>query len=385
MRYSSVFALPSVFAVNSTAKVCSEDIVSTVAGLDFFSFIYNCVYDHATSPGSQACLSLFITETSAPIAGTCRDAYQALVDGLYTSIPAGGCTDPTLEAGALPNDWNCMDAVDTEWTAFYEATGSFPVQLCSSADIMADERRDFFTSLINIAWAFAPGLQSVSVCDYCYFDPFESALGHIYDINAGGNGDLLEECRNPSGPTDACLSSALIINARKIFEDCAGWDILFEGPVCTADDVAVVQTLIPSPYYAFATCAYKPSTAFCATVPAYLDQISTDTNSLNCVACYTDFQSALEVLAAAETVCESDVFSSACIEYNADVLIAFEACAGTTLNTDFTTAAPTTTISPATTDSPVTDNPATTETDAATTKSAMSIGILAAIVAMSLF
>ena len=176
-------------------------------------------------------------------------------------------------------------------------------------------------------------------------------------------------------------------DARKAFSDCAGYDILGNDPACSSAQVADVETLIPKPYYTFAQCAYYPATPFCSTIQAYLDAIEADTNSVDCLACYTELQTDLETLATddADEVCGADVFTDDCITYHADALSAFEACAGVALNLDATTAAPVDveTASTAAPTETTTADATTTTVATETTKGAVAISSMLAIVVLS--
>ena len=145
------------------------------------------------------------------------------------------------------------------------------------------------------------------------------------------------------GPSNTCLGTSVIINARKAFFDCAGYDVLFDGPACSAAQVAEVETLIPKPYYTFAHCAYNPATSFCSSIQSYFDTIEDNTDSADCLACYTELNDALQNLVTLneDEVCATDVFADDCLAYNQEPLAAFEVCSGITLNTDATTKAPT--------------------------------------------
>ena len=323
----------------------------------FFTFVLDCVYhsidESVVSIGSQACLAAFISENSLdnpyPIEGDCRVTYQILVDGLYDGIHARINDNTARLYCARPNVVlnnssfsNCLAVVNSAISTFYGSTGFYPATFCKGSQVRAFAQQQIFTAAIVYNWEFNASLWLSIVspvphdsCDYCvnkfskYLSDFLPPDGNIMDY-------FRAECGGLDGPTDACLATDLITNARLGFLDCAGWDILFEGPVCTVENVNTVQALIPAPYYAFSQCAYHPATPFCSTISAYLGEIESQTNSLDCVACYTELSSNLQKLSVADSddVCKSDVYSTDCLIYHADALKAFATCAGTSLNTD---------------------------------------------------
>ena len=357
MRFIATTSLVTI--VGATDLVCSEDVVRTADSQGFVSYIYNCVWSAATTIGPQACLTAFIDENATdnphPITnGSCRDAYQSLVDGWATGIPSNCPLNDILE-GSNPVKSDTLDDCvrlgigDTQMTNFYRDTGFFPFVFCTNAEVRAYAAEDTFHWIIDYNWNEGAGWspQGYSACDYCN-TLMQAPLPTKASIEAGSDAALIAECL-AIPPTAACLASTIITNARKIYRDCAGQDILYQDPSCSADAIAVVESLIPAPYYTFAECAYNPAMPFCVTIQAYLDQIEADTSSVDCLACFTDLQSYLEALAANDTddVCGTDVFSEECLEYQSDALTAFETCSGYTLNTVSATVAPSVTTSAA--------------------------------------
>ena len=389
-RAGLLFFLGDVLGYLHTVPTCSEEIIRNAESQGFFETMMDCVYQGGlvASIGSQACLSKFISDNATdnpyPIEGECRDTYQTLVDGITT------------------NNWNCSPenvAADNSDTAdclahiiggaieaFYGSTGFYPKIFCTSAQVRAFARQNAFTALLLHIWEsdsslFAGVVQPEGFCNFCVYELY-MYLGTL--PSAGVEAEFMRtECESLDGPTDACLATEMITNARLAFSDCAGWDILFEGPVCTQENVNTVETLIPAPYYAFAQCAYYAATPFCSTIPAYLAAIEADTSSTDCVACYTEFGNSLIALAAADSsdACGSDLFSSDCLVYQADALTAFATCAGTILNTDAATAVPpVTTIAPATTDAESATTVVATTAAADTTTKDATVGALFAVV-----
>ena len=395
MRYTGLVlaGLTTAGTIPDINLVCSEDIVRNAASQDIVLSIYNCVIDASTSPGAQECLAAFIADTATdnefPITGTCRAAYQDLVNGLY-GADKSDCPD-VLEAGyGLPA--TCMDHFIHSIRNFYFATGFYPLTFCTSAEVRAYAGFEAFNAILADSWNSGTDYTTETYwvgnqCDVCYTEFYTDVGSAPSDF---GDDGLVDECTNADGPTDACLASTIMIDARSNFVACAGWDVLFEGPVCTPEGVATVQTLIPTPYYTFAQCAYHPATSFCKTIQSYFDAIEADTNSVDCLACYTELRDAINagVISdeavppcpedvplgecavyqnAAIAACEADVFADDCVAYQNEALMAFETCAGTTINTDSSTAAPVTTTPSTTT----TTTEAVTSVAETTTKSAI--------------
>lgn len=156
----------------------------------------------------------------------------------------------------------------------------------------------------------------------------------MYKAEKDNYSSALEGCTNADGPTEICMQSTEMANARAKFEACAGYDILFEGPMCTAEQVDMVEALVPSPFYTFAHCEYNPQTLFCSAIAGYMQAIS-DLTDKECAACYSEFKEALSVryaLAESELtdvdVCAEDVLAEACLVYLTEALRNFETCAG---------------------------------------------------------
>ena len=390
MRYTALAlaGLSTAVTIPDSNPVCSDDIVKTAAAQGFVKSIFNCVIDNTTSPGAQACLAAFITDNATdnayPITGACRAEYQTLVDTMWDDTQAN-C--PSVFPTDEPLDADCAGDLMPGFITFYLATGFFPEVLCTAADVRRYASEDAFGAILAYTWANGPAYGLVvdwlsTQCDVCY-DQFNVDI----DPAPAGNGDegLIDECTNADGPTDTCLASSVMVDARSNFIACAGWDILFDGPVCTPENVATVQTLIPTPYYTFAQCAYHPSTSFCKTIQSYFDAIEADTKSVDCLACYTELRDAINAAATSDdgtVACGDDVFADDCVAYQNEALMAFETCAGTIINTDSSTAAPVTTTTAATTTTTTTEAAATTVAET-TTKGAIASTSVAGLIVIA--
>ena len=363
---------------SATDLVCSEDIGRTAESQGFVSFIYNCVWNADTTIGSQACLGAFIDDNAAdnpfPITGTCRDIYQTLVnswavnikancplaDILPSSIPVNVDTaHPDCVSLGLNNNANVMARI------FYDATGFFPFRMCTGAQVRKGDIASYFDKTCNSGtWDGIPGF---TACSFCYETVFRGLIQY-----GSPPADVKEACLGTGFVTESCLSTTLMTKAREGFLQCAGYDMLITGDMCTSD--AAVEALIPTPYYTFVECAHNPGNPICSTVQEYLNENEIVTNSVDCLACYTEFQSDIIALAAdtSNKICRNDLYSDACIVYLADALKAFETCSGFSLDT-----VPAAATLPTTTAAPVvettTESTSTATTLAATTTKAASL------------
>ena len=381
--------LTTAVIIPSDDLACSEDIVRNAASQGFVRSIFNCVRDQTTSPGAQACLAAFIadnaTDNAYPISGTCRAEYQTLVDAMWVGADDIEC--PSVYPTDDPLSDECADHLIAGFRDFYLATGFYSQEMCTAAQVRAYAAHDAFKFILAFGWVVDGAdyedetFWDGTVCNVCY-DKFYEDIGSA--PTGLGNEGLVDECTDVDGPTDTCLASSIMIDARSNFVACAGWDILFEGPVCTPEGVATVQTLIPTPYYTFAQCAYHPSTSFCKTIQSYFDAIEADTNSVDCLACYTELRDAINTAATSDegaVACGDDVFADDCVAYQNEALMAFETCAGTIINTDSSTAAPVTTTTAATTTTTTTE--AATTVAETTTKSAIASTSVAGLIVIA--
>ena len=370
MRFSTSVLSSVVCGVSGTELVCSEEIVSAVATSGFTIDIYNCLTD-TYSVGVQACLSAYIAANEGLIPdGSCRDAYQTLVNAWANTFSSTWSTCASETITELPG-LDCLESIDLVggMDAFYVSTGFYPTMpMCSAAQVRMYARNGALSTILNYKYdetSDTPWVGDGVACDFCYEYLFDQGL---IDLSSGGNSSLIDECID--GPSDVCLEAGFMLESRAAFAACAGWDILFEGPVCTADNVETVQALIPKPYYTFANCAYNPTDDMCAVIQSFVDQIELETaDSTNCLACYTELEVAIQDLADYDTdyVCvDSGIYSEDCLGYLNSALADFETCSGSTLDVEpptTTTETPTTTTTTTTT-----TTEATTSTEAATTK-----------------
>ena len=341
MIYSAVAIVASV--VGATDLVCSEDIVRTAETQGFVSYIYNSVLNEETTIGPQSCLAAFIDENALDnphsiTNGSCRDTYQMLVDSWAAHINVSptelNCPPGDILPGSIPMNSESyrfcllsgLHFAASSTRDFYGVTGFFPFRMCTGEQV----RHGHFDLLMHEVWYTMNtwiAFPEYAACNVCY----TSVISRLLNISPPDN--IKEACTATGGPTELCLSTTMMIKAREAFLKCAGYDVLATEGMCTADGVAAVEALYPSPYYTFSQCAYNPKTAICTTTSVYLDEIEYVTGSVDCLACYAELQSDLIALAATENVCGGSVFSDACIAFNTDALAAFKLCSGFSLIT----------------------------------------------------
>lgn len=316
------------------SNVCSPEVVTAAATAGFLRYAFECIREDVLGP--ELCLVRFMAEREVSIPlGACRTAYQTLLDEFALSN-VHSCYE-IAEGEEFP-DWSCFaDIIGSAVQNFYMTVGQMPATLCSAAQVRARAGEDTFSQIVAEFYydpltANTATVPSETTCDWCYgIQMFEFAIYQFQSVYLYNPGTLELCAENPL--SEICLGSGTIVKARRVFEDCAGIDIFFNGPVCTPEQVAAVEDLVPKPYYLFAHCAYHPSTLFCKYIEPYVAQIESST-SVNCVACYTEFQTNMADYAYydVEEFCLNDVFANTCIGYLADALDAFEKCSGSTLN-----------------------------------------------------
>ena len=312
---------------------CLEEVVRNAERQGFFHSIYNCLRDTNRRPGPQICLARFISDnavgSTAPIPdGECADAYQTLVNTLSIVIPPN-CLQSELTSEIPFPEYACVNSMIHGFQLFHDATSVYPVRLCTAAQVRQNAlESDYELNVASLFKTFDFAWRNANVaCDLCYQDqvfitPFS---GLVQSPTERG---LVEACSSdPAG--DVCTSSLAIRNAQKKFQDCAGFDIMFKGPVCTSEQVAAVDDLVPKPYHVIVHCAYNPSTRFCKYIEPYMAHIESLT-SVDCVACYTELQT--NVAAFTGDVCAPNVFTNECTTHLADALAAFATCSGTLMN-----------------------------------------------------
>ena len=324
--YMLIDRLLCLLVASGVSASCLPGLVLSVQRAGLISYVYECV---SWSTPSEACFASFITDTGLQFgAGECRQSYQDMIDAWYPVI--GSCL-PGLDTSA------CIFQLGGGILEFYDSVGIWPFTFCTAAQVQNKAINGVFTTILRGLWATYPleYLLQTTTCDFCYHIFEQQIVDKAAGLAATGDSALVSACTDLGGPTAPCLESSFVIDARKNFSVCSGRDIFFQGPVCTADSIALIESLIPTPYYTFAQCAYFPSNPFCHTIAAYFKAIETDTgNNTDCLACYTKLNADILILAAADFthVC-LNVFLDDCLAYQNQIFIEFEACSGITLNT----------------------------------------------------
>ena len=313
--------------------VCTPEIVKTAASQGFLKSMINCLH-YAASPGPEICLSQFIAANALdnpyqiPV-GDCRNEYYDFLSnvGSNWASKCGGADLTEDDKISYSCAWNALANAMSDFNYY---TGLFPGTLCSAAEVRARARNDeYFPAMVLGATKNARVEKSFAACDVCYGEyGFQNYLPSIYSDRLT-NPLVYEGCQDPNGPTEACMQSRNMVNSLAQFEACAGYDIFFEGPMCSADQVDVVEAMEPTPFYTIAHCAYEPESPFCYTIGGYMEAIVSAT-SADCAACYSEFKDEVAALALADTdeVCTSNVLTDECLVYLVDALTHFESCSG---------------------------------------------------------
>ena len=343
--FKSIISVSSFIACNAlnakTEKLCPEEIIRGAKEAGVMAYLYNCLLHPGGTVGAQVCLSRFIEKFDLP--GNCRDVYQRFVNELMDgaiALDTANCDGYPLDSDAqIP--WRCLAIPgSTAIGNFHDATGFFPsYPACSAALVRKYSKQNPIGYSLIKSWIANDGLAvSYAIpfvydnvpCDVCYENVFYLMLDGDH-LNFGHNPALVEACLADAN-NDICLNNTAMINARKVFADCSGYDILFEGPICSQSDMEVVSAMIPSSYYTIAHCLYNAQAPFCSAISGYLDYIESST-SVDCAACYIELQTDLAVLALADEkgVCKDDVRSDTCVVYMATAFEAFSRCSGFTI------------------------------------------------------
>ncbi len=402
----------------SAEPICAPEIVDQAASDGFLNYVLlNCAKNASSKNmlgedylGSSACLTQFVvtqqasgnTTNAIPLAGSCRQTYQAFVlaiesvasNAVFTSCVYDSTTGLPIMSLA------CGQTLAPAMLTFQQSnsvsiTGS--VGQCRSELVRARSigaENKLMDEIVSVGSVVSPSLpvsltsSADGLCDVCY-DWF------LNDVSFGlkgdgssflGYADLLADCA-ADAYSDNCMHSTTVEDARAKFLTCAGEDVLFYGPLCTADQVTEIQHLIPTPYVTLTTCAMsiaKP--AYCATLPSYMNQIEQDSDS-HCLSCYSEYSSAIATLSSSSdfaSIC-SDVWADKCMSRVGSALINFATCTGFHMENvidDLATVAPAT-EEPATTNTPTTiPSVAPTTAKSAALATSASVTLLAPLYAM---
>lgn len=170
----------------------------------------------------------------------------------------------------------------------------------------------------------------------------------------------LEEACKEDMTSASCANSQLIRGLKSLFLSLSGYDITFDGPLCTANQIDSLNSgLEPTPFKLFLKCAWMASDypAECS-LPSraqYSTQLVATVGEA-CSSCFDEMYAEVALLASNETVmavCDSpaNFSSSACLVALKDVAENYKNCTGFDLNTgdvavETTTPAPSTTAAP---------------------------------------
>ena len=388
MRFNS-FAMSSMALLFQAAAdpVCSYDMIMELSRQGLVDYaVINCLLA-TENLGKNECLTQFIQDHREsihpiPLVGSCRYWIQSLVDSIHGASTTG-CSY-VKETDFLTIGGDCAAEIGVGLTDFQNNSGySIMYPQCSSDRVRHNGLQLTYKNIVETYAKTNNRFATLTdLCDVCYIN-FQQYV--VSGIN--GDDGLKEACEDSS--SHACAQSTTMLAAKQIFVHCAGHDIEFVGPVCTAEQTDMVEAMIPGPYYAMTHCQYNPNDVFCGHISEYLSTVSTRTND-SCGLCYSEYaQHALvdgdDDIAACSG--EEGVWSKACIAVQKEALLNFRVCAGVDLETvprSTTSASPATTSRTATT-TPRTTTSASTTTVNTTTKDASVLTSLLTITVVAAF
>ncbi len=341
---------------------CTEEVIVQAAQEGFLEFVVlNCVsltthsganwLDETVVTPSE-CLSSWIKDHQSgspiPSSGDCRDTYQDFVDcvAVVNNLDeVDSCRYDTSSGSLDVTEFCAMNHIVTCLSDFRESAGDYVGgQQCSAVTVRTLSNRDAYGQIVSGAFNESGPLNPVAdmlnpvidggngLCYYCYYSMFN----HLVSSDATSEGLDISCRRDPL--SDSCMQSTIVQNALAEFAVCSGgFQLIFDGPVCTWTDIEEVQQLIPSPYYTLSHCAFNPAESFCSTTGAYIAQIKAESDS-SCVLCYQDFfAAAMDEAKNAKLVSActgpNGVWGQSCIVAVGVSLLEFEACAGYKLST----------------------------------------------------
>ncbi len=347
---------------------CPAEVVMQASQEGFLQYVVmNCVKDdnsdrttYTNFSGNDLvtpsdCLTNWMAErqtaTGNPIpqTGDCRVAFQNLVDEI-SDLHTGFTDNCKIVDGQMDLNDNC-------WVSKlnYGATGALDSfrtesghyiggQQCLSATVHNLANKGAYKKIVEGALGttsdptgglFSPDIDGGNGLCYGCYRLFYAAVNIIPDTTG-----VVVAC-SEDAYSAGCLKSTHIQNALAEFKKCSGgFDIMYDGGVCTAADIAEVQTLIPTPYDTLAGCAFDPTQSHCSTVNAYLVQVQAESTS-DCVVCYKDFYvTAKNMPAAAVAACTgaNGIWSDDCKVAIQEAFYLFKTCSGFDMNTAKTTA-----------------------------------------------
>jgi hypothetical protein len=356
MRFSTIvlagsFVTTSVattYHLMETVPACDRELIVGIGSNKLFEYVLtHCIADSSSpkltvagdaDPGAEGCLINFIASTpmSLPIppSGACRESIQRVVTDVIANAAFNLLSFDSL-TGQLGMDSTLFSSSATLTAAlstFQEASElSIAYPSCSGAMVRAMSVNLAYETLVKGAANAAPVAYGLSVsdviCDHCY---------RLFDaVLKGTNGvasDLILKALCLADPHDAiCKNSTAVQRAMYYFRNCAGYDIEFMGPVCTAEQLAPIQQMNPHPYIPLMMCKFDTDSFsdVCSDVEGYIAELSTVSGSTDCGGCFTSFYDNILVTDATKSACAGGNYATPiCIASQQSAHIKFQACSG---------------------------------------------------------
>jgi hypothetical protein len=286
-------------------------------------------------PGVEGCLANFIAATPMthpiPPNGACRETVQKFVSDLVSVDMLASLSYDSIQL-TFGDDFFTTGAV-TPITSFQIANQfSVAYPSCTGAMVRAMAVNLAYETLVKGAADAAPVTYGLSVsdvkCDHCY-RMFDAVIKMgTYGIDS----DTVLKALCLVDPHDAmCKKSTVVQRAMFYFRNCAGYDIEFMGPVCTAEQLAPIDRMNPHPYIPLMICKFDADSFsdVCNDVEGYIAELSEVSGSTDCGGCFTSFYENIVVTDATRSACAGGNYGTPiCIASQQSAHIQFQACTG---------------------------------------------------------
>jgi hypothetical protein len=352
------------------SSTCELAIIKQAAVNGFYEYLFQECMDASRSggkvnmlgeplPTSFECMSNWIIKqpevNAIPDSGRCRQSFEFFVQQLWqdsinrrfdSSSPPW---DYTTEALTITDEF--IQKIHAEYKG---ATWRFQDgyrenflgggQQCSPKTVRELARKDFLGSfvslfetqlvhydrrLLEVGVFFDSDLDGGNAfCYDCYHGFIDIATGEVALYYEFANDEFKELCAIPT--SEECLRSGPISDALHNFRICAGYDILFQGPMCSAAQVDAVASLSPSPYYMISQCAFNPTDPVCSTMDNYWGVLKEPLDE-GCMICYTELADDISAFAKDpnnQVACGDNVEAPLCIATASTPLLNFLSCSG---------------------------------------------------------
>lgn len=353
------------------SSTCELAIIKQAAVNGFYEYLFQECMDASRNsdeinmlgeplPTSFECMSNWIIKqpkvNAIPDSGRCRQSFEFFVQQLWQDSINQNFDFSKPPWDYLTETLTITDEFIQEIHAEYRgATWGFlggyrenflgGGQQCSPKTVRELASKGIFVSIVSLVQAdpfdfpvrrllevgdfFDPDLDGGNAfCYDCYHRFLDIAMDEVDDYYRNDYAELQEVCANPT--SEECLRSGPIADALHNFRICAGYDILFQGPMCSATQVDAAAALFPSPYYMITQCAFNPTDPVCSTMDNYWEVLNEPLDG-GCMICYTelaDEMSAFAEDASSRMACAENVEAPMCVAASSTPLLNFLGCSG---------------------------------------------------------